>query len=169
MSPIRRDEEGRRQVGPTYESIVERLIREAMDRGEFDELPYRGAPLPLPDETAAGDMASAYHILHNAGVAPPWIEAGKRVRQLLAERDVLVGQAAGASSIARSVLRRRLAALVERANAVIFELNAEAPTPRQQRRPLVLEHELPAFDARGRRDADLAGAAGDASESLARD
>ena len=169
MSPIRRDEEGRRQVGPTYESIVERLIREAMDRGEFDELPYRGAPLPLPDETAAGDMASAYHILHNAGVAPPWIEAGKRVRQLLAERDVLVSQAAGASSIARSVLRRRLAALVERANAVIFELNAEAPTPRQQRRPLVLEHELPAFDARGRRDADLAGAAGDASESLARD
>jgi DnaJ homologue, subfamily C, member 28, conserved domain len=154
MSPVRRDDEGRRQVGPTYESIVERLIREAMDRGEFDELPYRGEPLPLPDETAAGDMASAYHILRNAGVAPPWIEADKRVRQLLAERDAIVEQAAGASSITRSVLRRRLAALIERANAAVFELNAEAPTPRQQRRMLVVEDELAAFDADGRRDRD---------------
>ena len=146
MSPVRRDADGQRQVGPTFESIVERLIREAMERGEFDDLPHRGARLPLPDESAAGDMATAYHILRNAGVAPPWIEADRRARQLLDERDALLRGACGASSIARSGLRRRLVALVERANAAIAELNAEAPTPRQHRRPLVLERELEALD-----------------------
>ena len=45
------------------------------------------------------------------------------------------------------MLRRRLVALVERANAAIAELNAEAPTCRQHRRPLVLERELAALDA----------------------
>lgn len=29
-----------------YESVVERRIREAMDRGEFDDLPGAGEPLP---------------------------------------------------------------------------------------------------------------------------
>ena len=45
---------------------------------------------PLPDESAAGDMATAYHILRNAGVAPPWIEADRRARHLLDERDALL-------------------------------------------------------------------------------
>lgn len=146
MSPVRRDADGRRQTGPTYESVVERLIRDAMERGEFDDLPHRGARLPLPDESAAGDMAMAYHILRNAGVAPPWIEADRRARQLLDERDALLRGARGASPVTRSVLRRRLAALVARANAAIAELNAEAPTPRQHRRPLVLDREMEALD-----------------------
>ena len=147
MSPVRRDAEGRLQVGPNHESIVERLIREAMDRGEFADLPHRGERLPLPDDSAAGDLASAFHILRNAGAAPPWIEADKRARALLRERDALLEGAPGATSIARSVLRRRLVTIVERANAAIAELNAQAPTPRQQRRPLVLDRELAALDA----------------------
>jgi hypothetical protein len=32
-----------------YESHVERLIREATERGEFDNLPGKGKPLHLPD------------------------------------------------------------------------------------------------------------------------
>jgi hypothetical protein len=32
-----------------FESHVERLIREATERGEFDNLPGRGRPLNLPD------------------------------------------------------------------------------------------------------------------------
>lgn len=29
-----------------HESVVERRIREAMERGEFDDLPGKGEPLP---------------------------------------------------------------------------------------------------------------------------
>ena len=32
-----------------YESYAERLIREAMERGEFENLPGKGKPLELPD------------------------------------------------------------------------------------------------------------------------
>lgn len=38
--------EPRRKAGESYESYVERLIREAQEDGEFDRLP-RGKPLPL--------------------------------------------------------------------------------------------------------------------------
>jgi hypothetical protein len=38
---------------PPYETLPERLIREAMEAGEFDELPGAGKPLPgagVPDD-----------------------------------------------------------------------------------------------------------------------
>ena len=103
MSVQRRDAEGRRQIGPSWESLVERQIREAMADGAFDDLPFRGEPLALEDDSAAGDWAMAHRMLKNAGVAPPWIEADKEARRLLAEIDGLVARAP--SSIGSS--RRR--------------------------------------------------------------
>lgn len=40
----------RKPVGPLRESIVERKIREAAERGEFDDLPGTGKPLPDLDK-----------------------------------------------------------------------------------------------------------------------
>ena len=85
----RLDAEGNRQVAPTWESLVERQLREAMAEGKFDELPHQGERLPLVDDTAAGDWAMAYRMLRNAGAAPPWIEADKEVRRLLERRDAI--------------------------------------------------------------------------------
>jgi hypothetical protein len=45
----RRDAEGRLEVGPSWESLVDRQIREAMAEGKFDDLPHRGKPLPNDD------------------------------------------------------------------------------------------------------------------------
>ena len=92
MVAKRRDGEGKLSVGPTWESIVERQIREAMEDGAFDELPYQGLPIPLGDDSAAGERALGFRVLRNAGVAPPWIEADKEVREVLARQ----GRAAGA-------------------------------------------------------------------------
>ena len=81
--PNRIDERGRRQVAPTWESLVDRQIREAMEEGKFDDLPYQGSRLPVEDESAAGEWAMAFRILRNAGVAPlgsvgfRWGEKGK--------------------------------------------------------------------------------------------
>ena len=85
-----------RQVAPTWESLVDRQIREAMEDGRFDDLPHQGEPLPVEDETYAGEWALAFRMLRNAGVAPPWIEADKEVRALLARRDAIVAGARGA-------------------------------------------------------------------------
>jgi hypothetical protein len=145
--PNRIDEHGQRQVAPTWESLVDRQIREAMEDGRFDDLPHQGEPLPVEDETYAGEWALAFRMLRNAGVAPPWIEADKEVRELLARRDALVDRAGGLSSLGRERDRAALERLVGQINAAVARLNAEAPTTRQHRAPLRLEAELARFDA----------------------
>jgi hypothetical protein len=135
--PIRRDGEGKPTVGPTWESLTERLIREAMERGEFDDLPYKGERLPIDDDTYAGDNALAFHVLRNAGAAPPWIEADKEARRQLEARDRLLEKARHANTeIARERLRSELSAVVAAANAAIDRLNAEAPNATLHRRRL---------------------------------
>jgi hypothetical protein len=145
--PNRIDEHGVRHVAPTWESLVDRQIREAMEDGRFDDLPLHGRPLPVEDEVYAGEWALAFRMLRNAGVAPPWIEADKEVRELLARRDALLGRAPGASKAARERDRAALERLVVQVNAAVARLNAEAPTERQHRAPLRLEVELARFDA----------------------
>jgi hypothetical protein len=93
-------------------------------------------------------------VLKNAGFAPPWIEADKEVRALLARRDGILTRAAtepAPSEPARRHDRRTLERLVTEVNASIARVNAEAPTTRQHRRPLVLADELARYDEACRR------------------
>ena len=135
MPPMRRDDEGRLQTAHSWESLVERQIREAAESGAFDDLPYRGERLPIEDDSAAGDWAMAHRMLRNAGIAPPWIESDKEARRLIAELDRLV-ERAGRASAGHDRLRRDHATLVSEVNRAIARVNAEAPTDRQHRRPL---------------------------------
>ena len=140
--PKQRDDEGRLRIGPTWESLVERQIREAMEEGRFDALPHTGRPLPLEDDTAAGDAALAFRMLRNAGYAPPWIEADKDVRALLARRDAILARAPSSTDLGRRRDGEELTRVVRDANAAIDRLNSEAPTDRQHRRHLDLATEL---------------------------
>jgi hypothetical protein len=124
------------------ETLVERQIRAAMEEGSFDALPHKGSRLPLEDDSLAGDRALAHRMLRNAGVAPAWIEADKVVRALLDERDRLLARAPRMSELARRQAREEMRRLVEAANRAVLRVNIEAPTDRQQRRPLDLEIEL---------------------------
>jgi hypothetical protein len=150
----RRDAEGRMQVGPDWETLIERQIREAAEEGKFDDLPYQGQPLPNDDNPYAGDWVVAFHILKNAGVAPPWIEADKEVRSLLERKDAIVAHAATGPAPSAFVRRRDRAALedlVTRINVAVARINAEAPTDRQHRRPIALAAELARYDEACRR------------------
>jgi len=67
----------------TLELIAERRIREAQDRGDFNNLPGAGAPLDLDDDTlVAEDLRVAYRILKNAGLLPPELEAHREIREM---------------------------------------------------------------------------------------
>ena len=136
VSPMRREADGRVQTGRSWESLVERQIREAMEAGGFDDPPYRGQALPIEDDSAAGEWALAHRMLKNAGVAPPWIESDKEARRALAVLDVLLERAARSTPGARDRIRRDHAAAVDAANCAIGRVNAEAPTDRQHRRLL---------------------------------
>jgi hypothetical protein len=81
---------GRGTEGETVlflEVVAERKIREAMDRGEFANLPGAGKPLRLEDDSMIPeDLRVAYKILRNAGCIPPELEVRKEIVTL---RDLL--------------------------------------------------------------------------------
>jgi len=130
------------------DTLIEKIIRQAQESGQFDDLPYRGERLPHQDDAAAGDMAAAFRILRNAGAAPTWIETDKEILRLLAERDVLRDRATRACPLMRDRYRTQLRTLVADVNRLVFVLSHEAPTPRQHRRPLDLERELADLERR---------------------
>jgi DnaJ family protein C protein 28 len=70
----------RRYRGKQYFDYIDEQIREAQDRGEFDNLPGKGKPLNLDDNLFTGDKAMAYNLLKQNGYAPPEIELAKEIR-----------------------------------------------------------------------------------------
>jgi hypothetical protein len=66
-----------------FEIVAERKIREAMDRGDFDNNPLAGKPLP-PDglDNVAPDLRMAITIMRNAGVLPEEVEIRKKITSL---------------------------------------------------------------------------------------
>jgi hypothetical protein len=143
---IRRDADGVERTAPSLETLTERMIREAQEAGAFDDLPHRGTPLPLDDETHAGEMAMAFHILRNAGAAPPWIETDKEARRLEAEIESLVNDGPDLRGLGRRRSRDALVARIREHATVVARLAVLAPTPRQQRRPLDQARLLARFD-----------------------
>jgi len=73
----------RQTIMQTLDSLVERRIREAQERGEFDDLPGSGAPLALDDDPLVPeDLRVPYRLLKNAGFIPPELEAFREIREL---------------------------------------------------------------------------------------
>lgn len=130
---VRRDAEGAERTAPSWESLTERLIREAQGSGAFDDLPGQGRPLVLEDDSLVGEMALAHHLLRNAGLAPPWIEADKEVRELDRRVASLLAQAEGAPSSSRARLARELDHLADAHDAAVTRLASLAPSSRLHR------------------------------------
>ena len=66
-----------------FDKIAERRIRDALERGDFKDLPGRGRPLQLEDDSRVPeDLRLAYKILKNADCLPPEIEIKKEIRQM---------------------------------------------------------------------------------------
>ncbi len=66
--------------GKQYYDYIDEQIREAQERGEFDNLPGSGKPLKLDQNPDSGDKAMAYSLLKQNGYAPPEIELAKDIR-----------------------------------------------------------------------------------------
>lgn len=60
--------------------IAEQRIMEAQERGEFDNLPGEGRPLPEDDlANVAPELRMAYRILKNANCLPPELAKRKEI------------------------------------------------------------------------------------------
>jgi hypothetical protein len=86
--------------------LAEERIRMAMQEGVFDELPGRGQPLDLGDDSLVPeDMRLAYRVLKNAGYIPEEL----LLRREIADVEELLGQALDAEE--RRLVNGRLAFL----------------------------------------------------------
>jgi len=66
-----------------FRKIVEERIRKAQEEGEFDDLPGKGRPLKLEDDShVPEDLRLAYKILKNADCLPPELQLKKEIRQM---------------------------------------------------------------------------------------
>lgn len=86
---MERDRGGTRepQSLEAWESWVDKLIAEAQERGDFDDLPGHGKPLRIEDAPFAGGLEVGFGILKNAGIAPFWVELEKEMRATAARMD----------------------------------------------------------------------------------
>ena len=70
----------RLNVFAALQRLAEERIRDAIQRGEFDNLPGRGKPLNLEDDRhIPEDLRLAYKVLKNAGCLPPELELKKEI------------------------------------------------------------------------------------------
>lgn len=147
-----------------WESAVDKAIREAQERGEFEDLPGKGRPLRWDDEHLPPEWRMASRILKNAGYAPSWVEDDKwiraerkAVRQLLAsfvdwyrqevadlagKPEVEVAERLEELAVARE---RRIQAYRERAgklNKRINDFNLTVPIPDLQWHRVRVEEEI---------------------------
>jgi hypothetical protein len=68
-------------VFTALERIAEERIREALQRGDFKNLPGQGKPLNLEDDRhLPEDLRLAYKVLSNANCLPPELELKKEIR-----------------------------------------------------------------------------------------
>ncbi|MEW5722137.1 MAG: DnaJ family domain-containing protein [Thermodesulfobacteriota bacterium] len=66
-----------------FAKIAEQKIQEAQARGEFDDLPGKGRPLELSDDSRVPEeLRMAYKILKNAGCAPPELQLKNEILRL---------------------------------------------------------------------------------------
>ncbi len=66
-----------------FTRVGEERIREAQENGTFDNLPGKGKPLQLEDQSMVPeDLRISYHILRNAHVLPLDAEMQKEIHTL---------------------------------------------------------------------------------------
>jgi DnaJ family protein C protein 28 len=138
-----------------WENWIDQQIREAQERGAFDDLPGKGKPLDLTPNPYAPDQELAFKVLKDAGYAPEWIELDKAIRgKLERARTTLVrsrewyegrlAELAGHSGGWADAERDRALASWRQAivcfqlevtdtNEEIADLNLKVPSPRFQR------------------------------------
>jgi DnaJ family protein C protein 28 len=141
--------------GLTWESWVNQQIREAQERGEFENLPGMGQPVDLTPNPFAKGQEIAFKVLQDAGFAPDWIELDKAIRDRLEKARAALSRSwtwreAGLAELADQagkpalVERQRVLAgwqqavasfeeEVESINKEIADLNLKVPGPQFQR------------------------------------
>ncbi len=123
-----------------YESPIDKIIREARERGEFDDLPGKGKPIHWEDESLVPeDQRMAYRLLKSNGFTLDWIAVGQEIdaQYAAARRDLeqaRAGHSAGRLDAAGwQAARERFIEKVRELNQRIIGYNLRVPHDTFQR------------------------------------
>lgn len=139
-----------------WESLVDRQIREAMEAGEFEDLPGLGKPIVWDDdENTPEDLRMAYKIMRENDLAPAWIMQG---RELVEKHEKLMQAARKTARAYKEALadpvayvqaearyQKALALLREqtaRLNREIVSYNLKLPRGVAHRPTVNIDHEM---------------------------
>ena len=63
--------------------MIEQKIQEAIEKGEFKNLPGEGEPIDLDEDSSIPpEMRMAYRVLKNSGFVPPEVAAHQEVQEI---------------------------------------------------------------------------------------
>lgn len=117
---------GRKRPSRDWQSAVDKAIRDAQERGDFDNLSGTGKPIRWDDDHVPAEWQMANRILKNAGYAPSWIEDDKWIRR---EREALRALLQGFATW----YERELATAAQLAEVDCVELRATLAEARDRR------------------------------------
>lgn len=148
--------------------IAERKIQEAIEEGQFDNLPGKGKPIVFDDDPATPpELRMANKVLKNAGVLPEWIQVQKDIQS---EREEIAAMR-GRLLKDNETWRKKVAALPEShstaklyaewhaksraaylqrlksVNTFILKFSLLAPSSQVAPTPYKIEAEMEALDA----------------------
>jgi len=70
------------EIMTLLDRIAERHIGQAVQRGEFEDLPGAGKPLALDDDAMIPEeLRAGYRLLKNAGYLPPELQLNKEIKE----------------------------------------------------------------------------------------
>ena len=131
--------------------IAERKIREAIEAGEFDNLPGRGKPVVIDaDPFTPAHLRIAHRVLKNARALPEWMQLEQDIERELAALPLARERALRTLRAARNMASRERIAQrlrdttresLDTISSMIFSYNYHAPavTQKSYRRPRVKE------------------------------
>jgi hypothetical protein len=136
-----------------WEGYIEKQIREAMERGDFENLSGEGKPLDLRyDPNVPAEWQLAFKVLKDAGYAPDWIEQDKAIREALENLDKPFQRYLARRPASRDARAAREEKLIAEFRQVAAELNRsidlfnlKAPVARLHRRRIRIEDEIEKF------------------------
>ena len=107
--------------------IAEQRIREAMERGEFDNLPFHGKPIKFDDLVGVPEhLRMGYKILKNAGVLPEEMQLKKEMVSLKNLLDACYDETE------RGTIQKQMNAKILRYN-MMMEKRSQRPTEQRYR------------------------------------
>lgn len=130
------------------ESMAEKMLREAIEAGEFDNLPGKGKPMDLSENPFEDpDLRVVHKLLRNAGFAPAWIEERKDIDAQFDSAHLTLSRAwslyrPGGNSPNEAAWQRNLSefrAIVAELNSRIKMYNLKAPAAVFHRRQFEVE------------------------------